>query len=82
MNSESIADYLAGDEELSITVVVRMEFPMRENAFRYQAPWAGREKVYCHTASEEDADIAHAAGLSCGKYRAYLELKVLTRRLQ
>ena len=77
LNSESIADYLAGDEELSITVVssdgIRCEKMLSD--IRHCA--AGREKVYCHTASEEDADIAHAAGLSCGKYRAYLELKAL-----
>lgn len=77
LNSESIADYLAGDEELSITVVssdgIRCEKMLSD--IRHCAE--GREKVYCHTASEEDADIAHAAGLSCGKYRAYLELKAL-----
>lgn len=77
LNSESIADYLAGDEELSITVVSSDGIRCEKMLSDIRDCAAGREKVYCHTASEEDADIAHAAGLSCGKYRAYLELKAL-----
>ena len=77
LNSESVINYLAGDEELSITVVSSDGIRCERILSDIRRCTEGREKVYYHTASAEDADIAHAAGLSCGKYRAYLELKAL-----
>lgn len=77
LNNESIISYLDGDEELSITVVSSDEIRCERMLSDIKHCAEGREKVYCHTASAENADIAHAAGLSCGKYRSYLELKAL-----
>ena len=38
---------------------------------------ANRKNAYCYACSPEEVDEAHAAGLSHGKYRAYLELQAL-----
>ena len=38
---------------------------------------AGQGNIDCYSAKPEEADAAHKAGLSCGKYRAFLELQLL-----
>ena len=38
---------------------------------------AGHQNARCHTAQPEELEDAHDLGLSCGKYRAYLELYTL-----
>lgn len=38
---------------------------------------AGHQNTRCHTAQPEELEEAHDLGLSCGKYRAYLELYAL-----
>ena len=42
-----------------------------------EACTANRKNAYCYACSPEEVDEAHAAGLSHGKYRAYLELQAL-----
>lgn len=38
---------------------------------------AGHQNARCHTAQPEELEAAHDLGLSCGKYRAYLEVQAL-----
>ena len=38
---------------------------------------AGHRNTRCHTAQPQELEEAHDLGLSCGKYRAYLELYAL-----
>ena len=38
---------------------------------------ADQNNTYCYLARPEEAAAAHEAGLSCGKYRAFLELRLL-----
>lgn len=37
----------------------------------------GGRNIHCHAGGREAEDAAHAAGFSCGKYRAFLELQAL-----
>ena len=37
----------------------------------------GHRNTHCYIAGEEELDSAHDLGMSCGKYRAYQELKAL-----
>ena len=37
----------------------------------------GQSNISCHSTNMEEINEAHSAGLSVGKYRAYLELKEL-----
>ena len=42
-----------------------------------EACTAHHSNTHCYTASPKEAAAAHEAGLSCGKYRAFLELQLL-----
>lgn len=75
--SESIQACLSSDEELSITVVGSDTARCGKILSDIETYTEGNRGIYCYTASSEDAHSAHEMGLSCGKYRAYQELKVL-----
>ena len=75
--SERIQAYLFSDEELSITVVGSDAARCGKILSAIETYTEGNSGIYCYTASSQDAHSAHEMGLSCGKYRAYQELKVL-----
>lgn len=75
--SESIQAYLSSNEELSITVVGSDAARCGKILSDIETYTGGNSGIYCYTASSEDAHSAHEMGLSCGKYRAYQELKDL-----
>lgn len=75
--SESIQAYLSSNEELSITVVGSDAARCGKILSDIETYTGGNSGIYCYTASSEDAHSAHETGLSCGKYRAYQELKDL-----
>ena len=39
--------------------------------------WRGQRNAYCYCAHPDEVEAAHAAGLSYGKYQAFLELQAL-----
>ena len=74
---QSVEDYLAGNALLSVTVVCDNEAKNSEMLEHVESCTASHSSVSCHSGSTEEMHDAHEAGLSFGKYRAYLELKEL-----
>ncbi len=75
LKTESITAYLDKDEELSISVVGRNEQESREMFANVENSTSGHHNVGCYMGHHEDVNAAHAAGLSVGKYRAFLEVQ-------
>ena len=75
--SQSIMDRLAQGELLSITVVGEDEDQSSRVLAGAQACTAGQENVQCCHGDMEVLEEAHHAGLSMGKYQAFLELQTL-----
>lgn len=75
--SEGIADRLAAGELLSITVAGENEAQCGRLLAGAEACTAGQENVRCHRGDAEVLEEAHHAGLSLGKYQAFLELQAL-----
>lgn len=77
IHSDTITALLSGDAVLTIGVIG----PDGEQTTRVlsdmEACTSHSEKMHCYHAEEGMAEDAHDAGLSCGKYRAYLQLKAL-----
>lgn len=77
LNDESVTALLSGGEVMAITVVG----PDRQQSAKLlsgvETCTAGQSNIDCYAARPEEAVAAHEAGLSCGKYRAFLELQRL-----
>ena len=74
---ETVANLLAEDAVLEITVVGPENAQCTRLLAGVKACTAGQGNARCHAARPEEAAAAHEMGLSCGKYRAYQELLVL-----
>lgn len=74
---DSIAALLSGDEVMTITVVGPEDQRSANILSGVAACTADRRNTYCYFARSEEVAAAHDAGLSCGKYRAFLELRLL-----
>ena len=77
LDSDAFAPYTAEDAAVSIAVFGSDEQKSSEMLSQVQACTAGYRNTHCYADNMEVATAAHAAGLSCGKYRAYLELHEL-----
>lgn len=75
LEDESIAAYLSQDELLTISVVGQNEEKSKKILENIEVHIPEQHNVCCHTSNFEEADKAHCAGLSVGKYRAFLELQ-------
>lgn len=77
LEDESIVALLSLDEILTITVTGPDEAQSVRIFSEIETYTSGHRNTYCyHSSSAETAD-AHASGLSCGKYKAFLELRAL-----
>ena len=74
---DSITSLLSGGEVMTITVVGPDGQRAADILSGVAACTAGQSNTYCYFARPEDVAAAHAAGLSHGKYRAFLELQLL-----
>ena len=74
---DTIAALLSDSEVMTITVVGPDEQRSAELLSGVEACTAGRSDTYCFSAHSEEVAGAHELGLSCGKYRAFLELRQL-----
>lgn len=74
---DSIKGYLSGNGVMSITVVGADKVKNDELLTGVESCTASHKNVYCHEGNSEYTAAAHAAGLSFGKYRAFLELQEL-----
>ncbi len=77
LSSEPIADLVAQDEVLSITVIGSDEGRTEEMLSSIEKCTAGQKNTYCYAANSQEVAAAHEAGLSYGKYRAFLEVQAL-----
>ncbi len=68
---------LLGDGELVITVVGEEEEKSSDMLAEIESCAAKHANAHCAIASSEECAPAHEEGFSCGKYKAYLELKEL-----
>lgn len=68
---------LAGNEVMTITVVGPEGQQAAKILSGVEACAAKQHNTYCYFAPPEEIAAAHESGLSCGKYRAFLELQQL-----
>lgn len=77
LSSDTVASLLSGDAVLTIGVIG----PDGEQTARVLSDMedctSHSENMHCFHAYEDTSEDAHELGLSCGKYRAYLQLKAL-----
>lgn len=77
LDDQQVQSYLDQGEGLSILVVCDDQTRSETMLAQVEGCTSGRGNVYCHSGGSEHASEAHAAGLSTGKYQAYLSLKDL-----
>lgn len=77
MESETIQALLSQDEIMTIAVTGEGEKQAEKIFSDLQSCAEGKPNTYCYYAHGEEIEKAHEAGLSYGKYKAYLELQEL-----
>lgn len=77
MESENITSLLSNNEIMTIAVIGTGDAQSEEIFSNMQSCTAGRNNAYCYYAHSEEVEEAHEAGLSYGKYRAFLEVQAL-----
>ena len=75
--SETVSAYLAEDNAVSITVACDNPDKSAQMLSAAQVCAQGCGQVYCHESGSAELEEAHHAGMSVGKYRAFLELQAL-----
>ena len=74
LSSDTVSALLAQDSALTIAVSGQDEAQCQDLLTQAQHCTAGQENAHCFSASSREHDEAHQAGLTLGKYRAYLAL--------
>lgn len=77
LTDESMYVYMSQDEIVAITVTGADEKRNEEILEKVESSTAKQKNVYCYAGNSEKVALAHEAGLSFGKYRAFLELQIL-----
>lgn len=77
LDDQQVQSYMDQGEGLSILVVCDDQTRSETMLAQVEDCTSGHGNVYCHSGGSEHASEAHAAGLSTGKYQAYLSLKDL-----
>lgn len=77
LRHDSVTALLSVGEVMAITVVGPDGRQSAELLSGVETCTAGQGNIDCYSAQPEEAATAHEAGLSCGKYRAFLELQLL-----
>lgn len=77
LRDETISELMHQDEVMTITVTGSDTNQSSEVFSTVKACTSGHKNTYCYASPPEDAEAAHKVGLSCGKYRAFLELRQL-----
>lgn len=77
LENKSITALLSNDEIMTITITGLNEIQSAEILSEIETCTAGQRNTYCYFSSPSEAAAAHEAGLSYGKYRAFLELQIL-----
>lgn len=77
LQNENMASYLTQDQTVIITVFGASDQKNDEMLASLATYTASYENVHCSSGHSEEVTEAHSFGLSCGKYRAFLELQAL-----
>lgn len=77
LKNDIIVELLSHDEVMTITVAGPDGLQSEKILSGIKACTAEQNNTYCYSASSEEFAAAHEMGLSCGKYRAFLELQAL-----
>lgn len=77
LHCDSIGKLLSGDEVMTITVIGSDGQQSAKILSDVERCTANQRNTHCYFAHSEEVAAAHEAGLSCGKYRAFLELQRL-----
>ena len=75
--NEKMAQYLNKELPVIVTVFGEDKKSTDEMLANLTAHTALHANVHCSAGDPRDAEAAHSMGFSCGKYRAYMELKEL-----
>lgn len=75
--TDQVTTLLSDNAVLTITVVGDNESQSTRLLSGVEECTAGQENTYCYCAHGEDVEAAHDAGLSYGKYQAFLDLQAL-----
>lgn len=76
LNDNRILSLLSGDEIMTITVIGSDGQQSAKLLSGVELCAAEQSNAYCYFAQPEEVAEAHETGLSCGKYRAFLELRL------
>ncbi len=77
LHCDSIEKLLSGDEVMAITVIGSDGQQSAKILSDVEQCTANQRNTHCYFARSEEVAAAHESGLSCGKYRAFLELQQL-----
>lgn len=77
LQSETVSALLEDDAVVSIGVIGGNDGQSQRVLAGVEACTAGQGNAYCYCAHPDEVEAAHEAGLSYGKYRAFLELQAL-----
>lgn len=77
LENDKVAALLSQDEVVAITVMESKGSQSVRILSDMESCVAGHQNAYCYTADSREVAPAHAHGMSCGKYRAFLELQKL-----
>ncbi|MCI8454834.1 MAG: hypothetical protein HFE84_09505 [Lachnospiraceae bacterium] len=77
LSSETIASLLSDNEIMTITVTGPDGTQSSKMLSEIETCTARQENTYCYFARPEEVAKAHDCGLSYGKYRAFLEMRML-----
>lgn len=77
LQAETMAEYLADEHLVSISIFGDAEAVCHHMLNRLSTCISEYDNVHCSSGNREFEADAHAVGLSCGKYKAYLELLAL-----
>lgn len=77
LHDDTIEELLSGNEIMTITVIGPDGQRSQRILSGVEACTAKQDNAYCYFATSEEVAAAHETGLSCGKYRAFLELQLL-----
>lgn len=77
LDNEAICALLSDNEVMAITVTGPDQAQSSNILSKIESRTARQRNTYCYFASSKEAKAAREAGLSYGKYKAFLELKAL-----
>lgn len=77
LHNHNIAALLSDNEIMTITVVGSDGRQSAKILSGIEVCTAKQSNAYCYFATSQEVAAAHETGLSCGKYRAFLELQLL-----